>query len=211
VERTKTASFVQCDQTKMFSMVIPTYTVNDDLERMTLRAIRSYRYFIDELIISEDGGRYSPQMMALADIYLYGHGNVGFTANVNRGWNLSHGDFTAIVNSDTYLYEGDLKKLCIPGKITSPEIMNQTIPRLAGNFWVTPKELKEKYGILNEAMKNYCSDSDYDNRVAQDFQKVSEVKIFHAVSQTVRPTGAIEHSRDDEEIYRRLKEAKLAT
>jgi hypothetical protein len=190
----------------MFSMVIPTYTVNDDLERLTLRAIRSYRYFIDQLIVCEDGGRYSPQVMSLADIYIYRHGNKGFTKTVNDGWRMSDGDFTAIVNNDTYLYEGDLRKLCIPGKVTSPEIMNQTIPRLAGNFWVTPREIKEERGVLMEEMKMYCSDSEYDNRVADIFQKVSEVKIFHAISQTVGTTGQINKSREDEDIYRRLKE-----
>jgi hypothetical protein len=160
------------------------------------------------MIVVEDGGRYSPQIMALADIYIYSHGNVGFTKNVNRGWSLSTGDFTAIVNNDTYLQEGDIRQLCIPDKVTSPEIISQVIPRLAGNFWVTPKEIKEQRGMLNEAMKNYCSDSEYDERVADIFQKVPEVKIFHAISQTVKPTGIVEKSREDEEIYRKIKEAK---
>jgi hypothetical protein len=194
----------------MFSMVIPTFTMTEDHEKLTLRAIKSYRNAVDELIVCENGGRFSPQVMALADVYLYSHQNMGFTKNVNRGWKLSTGDYCAIVNNDTYLYEGDLHDLLIPDRVTSPEIMNQSIPFLAGPFWVTPKKIRDERGLLMEEMRNYCSDSEYDNRVRDVFQKIGTVKIFHAISQTVRLSGEIDKSGEDEAIYKALKDAGLA-
>lgn len=194
------------------TVVIPTYTGDENLEQIALEAIRSYSYQADELIVCEDGGRYSPQMMALADVYIYNHKNEGFSVNVNRGWRYSTGDFTAIVSSDTRLYEGDILNLCIPGKVTSPEIVNQHIDRLAGPFFVVPKEIKEERGMLLEQMRTYCSDSEYDHRVKDIFEKVPQVKIFHhqAKSVTVAGVEGGEEQRKDRKIYERLIKEGIA-
>lgn len=180
--------------------------MDENQERLLIKAIHSYRYYVDEIIVSEDGGRFCPQVMALSDIYCYSHHNLSFTKNVNRGWNLSTGDFTAIVNSDTYHLEGDLRKLCIEGKVTSPEIKNQSIPNLAGPFWVVPREIKAQRGILLEEMKTYNSDSEYDNRVRDVFQKVPEVVIWHYMATTVKLAGAEKDATADQETYVRLKQ-----
>ena len=190
------------------SLVIPCYTINKDLEELAIRAALSYREQVDELIITEDSGFYSPELMKLSDIYIWGKTNIGFTANVNRGWKNAHGDFVMIVNSDTMLLTGNLKDLCIPGKITSPIIGNQNIPFLAGPFWCAPSEVTKKYGYLMEEMKTYASDSEYDARVRDIFQKVSSVKIYHEQAQTVKAAliqeGEEQHR--DREIYQKLKE-----
>ena len=39
------------------SVVIPTYTLDKELEEMALAAVKSYRYGADELIVCEDGGQ----------------------------------------------------------------------------------------------------------------------------------------------------------
>ena len=190
------------------SLVIPCYTVNKDLEELAIRAALSYREHVDELIITEDSGFYSPELMKLSDIYIWGKENVGFTANVNRGWKNAHGDYVMIVNSDTMLLQGDLNDLCIPGKVTSPYVGNQRIPFLAGPFWCTPKEVTAQYGYLMEEMKTYSSDSEYDARVRAIFQHVPSVKIYHEQAQTVKAVG-IEGSKEqqrDREIYQKLKE-----
>lgn len=188
------------------SMVIPTYTINEDLELMTEINASTYRNQVDELIIVEDGGKYSKDLEKIADVYAYNHDNVGFTANVNRGWKLSTGDFTMIASSDTQLYEGLLADLCIKGKVTSPRTTDQNIPYLWGAFFVVPKEIKEERGMLKEEMRTYSSDSEYDNRVRDIFLKVNSVRVHHEQSQTVKPAG-VEGGKEQEKdmlAYKKL-------
>ena len=189
-----------------FSIVIPTYTLDAKLEQLAYDCARSYKQYVDKIIICEDGGKFSPKLQTIADTYIYNWDNVGFTKNVNRGWKYSDADFTGIVSSDTYLYDGDLRDLCIEGKVTSPVINNQHIPFLAGPLWVCPKEIYLERGPLVETMRTYCSDSEYDHRVRDVFQKVDKVVIYHHMNQTVDAAGvnnSAESSRDQSE-YNKL-------
>lgn len=190
------------------SIVIPTYTIDKKLEDMALSAIRSYRAYADELIICEDGGHHSPELMGKCDTYIYNWKNEGFTKNVNRGWRFATGDFVAIVSSDTYLWQGDPRELMIEGKVTSPEVVNQHIDLMAGPFFVTPKEVTKERGYLMEEMRTYSSDSEYEARIADIFQLVPEVKIFHHQAQTVKEAGVEggEEMQKDREAYQKLKD-----
>jgi glycosyltransferase involved in cell wall biosynthesis len=190
------------------SIVIPTYTLTKELEDLALEAIRSYRAYADELIVTEDGGRYSPEIMAKVDTYIYNWQNKGFTSNVNRGWRQATGDFVAIASSDTYLFEGNPRDLMIEGKVTSPEIINQNIDALAGPFFVVPKEIAKERGYLREEMRTYSSDSEYDARVADIFQTVPSVVIYHHQAQTVTAAGVEggEEMIRDREAYQKIKD-----
>lgn len=195
------------------TVVIPTYTIDARLEEMAVECLQSYRFQADEIIVCEDGGRYSSQLLALADTYIYNHKNGGFSVNVNRGWRQSNADFTAIVSSDTRLYQGNIQELCIPDKVTSPEIINQSIERLAGPFFVVPKEIAKERGMLIEEMRTYSSDSEYDHRVKDIFQKVPSVIIYHHQAQTVSAAGVeggVEQERDRAIYERLIKEGKAA-
>lgn len=185
------------------SLVIPTYTLTKELERLSLWAAASYREQVDQLIITEDGGMYSPKLQEISDIYIYNKVNVGFSKNVNRGWKNADGDFVMIVNSDTQLMKGKLDDLCIPGMVTSPEIVNQYIDRLAGPFWCTPKELTDRFGYLREEMRTYSSDSEYDERMKDFFIKVPSVQVFHEQAKTVTEAGVEggEEQERDRKIY----------
>lgn len=185
----------------MFTIVIPTYSITDELAEMAVRCLKSYKNQCDRIIVCEDGMNYSDKLRQLSDVYIYNKQNVGFTANVNRGWKCAEGDFVGIVSSDTYLISGNLRDLCIPGKITSPIIENQSIENLAGPFWVTSKEALEKYGYLNETMKTYYSDTEYDERVRDCFQKVPSVVIHHNHAQSVRAAGVEGNMTADREAY----------
>lgn len=188
------------------SVVLPTVILTKELEDLTIQAIKSYRE-ADEIIVSEDGGMFSPKIMALADIYIYNTYNSGFTKNVNRGWKNASGDFIMIANNDTHLIEGSLKDLCIPGKITSPLIVNQSIDGMAGPFWVIPKEVTAERSYLVEELKTYYSDTDYADRTKDIFQKVTNVKIYHEQSRTIKTQG-INESKElsrDRQIYELLK------
>lgn len=192
----------------MLSVVIPAYTITKHLEDLAIRCILSFRDdpVVEEIIFVEDGGFFSPAISNLCTTYIYNQENKGFSANVNRGWRYATGKYTAIVSSDTELMQGELMDLCVPGKVTSPEIANQTIERLAGCFWVTPMEVARERGLLFEEMKTYSSDSEYDNRVADIFQKVETVRIFHHMAQTVTAAGVeggIEQAKD-RIIYQQL-------
>jgi len=171
------------------SVVIPTYTLNKELEDMALEAVKSYRYGVDELIVCEDGGHYSPELMAKCDTYIYNWKNEGFTKNVNRGWRFARGDFVIIASSDTYLTKGSIRDLMVKGKVTSPIVINQVIPRLAGPLFCTPKEITKDLGYLREEMRTYCSDSEYDERTRDVFQKVPSVEIFHHMAKSVKAAG----------------------
>lgn len=187
-----------------------TYTLTEDLERIAYNSALSYKDQVDELIITEDGGSFSDKLRKVSDVYIYGKNNVGFTANVNRGWRISSGDYTMIVNSDTYLSEGKLKDLCIPGTVTSPVIENQFITKLAGPFFVIPKEIQEERGYLVEDMRTYCSDSEYEERVRDIFQTVESVKIYHEMARTVTEAGVEggEEQERDRKAYENFKEKK---
>ena len=173
----------------MFSIVIPTYTANFDLEEMAYKCAMSYKDHCDELIICEDGQMFSQKLKDVCTTYIYNHNNVGFTKNVNRGWRYAQGDYVAIASSDTYLVSGDPRDLCVPNKATSPIIENQSIPNLAGPFFVTPKSITEKLGYLKEELRTYYSDTEYDERVKDCFQKVESVVIHHHQAQSVTVAG----------------------
>ena len=195
------------------SMVILCHNANDRLEQITLDAIKSYRPEVDEMIVTDAGGRFSKKIMMASDVYLFGKENIGFTANANRGWKVSSGEYTMIINNDTFLVKGSLHDLCIPNKVTSPIIVNQHIAGLAGPFWVVPRNITEERGYLLEEMKTYSSDEDYAKRVEDIFQKVKSVEIFHLQQQTVKTLGiegGAEAERDNK-IYEELKKQGKAS
>lgn len=191
-------------------MVIPSYNISEELEELAEFAALTYRSQVDELIIVEDGGKFSETLREIADIYVYNKTNSGFTKTVNQGWKLSTGDFTAIVNSDTTLIEGKLKDLCIKGKVTSP-YGNQNVPHLWGAFFVVPKEIAKERGMLLEEMILYASDSEYDMRVRDIFECVKSVEILHYGAKTVK-TAKVDESatqyRDGKEYERLITEGK---
>lgn len=171
---------------KKISMVIPLRTVNQELEDMTLSCIASYLEQVDEMIVVEDGGIFSPKILNVVDHYLYSKENVGFTKTVNRGWKYASGDYVMIVNSDTTLLSGSLDDLCIPGKVTSPRIVNEIVPFLAGAFFTVPATIAHSRGFLNENMRMYNSDSEYDHRIRDIFVSVDSVHVHHEMHKTTK-------------------------
>ncbi len=195
------------------SLVVPCVILDKKLEDLALMCVGSYMDQVDEIIITQDSGMFSTNLLTLADSYIYCKENVGFTKNVNRGWKYASGDYVMIVNSDTQLRKGNLKDLCIPGKVTSPVIVNQYIERLAGPFWVVPKEVAAERGYLLEELKTYSSDSEYDHRVKDIFVKVPSVEIYHEQAQTVKALGiegGAEQERDRKIYEELIKEGKAA-
>jgi GT2 family glycosyltransferase len=169
------------------TLVIPTYSVSDRLIRLAYQCALSHRNQVNQIIITEDGGRYSKLLKDIADIYLYSKNNVGFTKNVNRGWGLSEADFTIIANSDTYLVSGNLRDLCEKPTVTCPAIENLgDYPGFCGSYFAVPREIKEKYGMLDERLIMYGSDDDYYMRIKDVFRKEGRVVIHHYKGSTIK-------------------------
>ncbi len=87
------------------------------------------------------------------------------------------------------------------------------IERLAGPFWVVPKEVAAERGYLLEELKTYSSDSEYDHRVKDIFVKVPSVEIYHEQAQTVKALGiegGAEQERDRKIYEELIKEGKAA-
>ena len=173
--------------TASISVVVPTYTLTEELEVMAYNCAKTYREFADEVIITEDAGRRSMALLDIADTYVYHDENLGFTRNLNVGWKLATKDFVFLVNSDTYIDYGDPQNLCIPGKVTSPYMQGHTRGNefLNGAFFVVPKEVQKERGMLNEKYITYYSDDDYHDRVADIFQHIESVIIRHAFGATI--------------------------
>src|SRR5437660_1443636 len=103
----------------MLSAVIPAFSADQGLAEIALKTAESIRPQVQELVISDDGDRYWPELHRVSDIYLI-HPRLGYTKNSNLGWRVASGDYVIQVNSDAVLTEGDLTDLCIPDTIASP-------------------------------------------------------------------------------------------
>lgn len=161
---------------------MPTYTLTNEVEDMTIRAINSYRDQVDIFIVSEDGGIFSNKIRDAVDVYLYNKKNLGFTGNVNILLQCSNAEYNMVVNSDTYLIKGSLNDLCISGKVTSPFAYNEPHDNhtgMLGYFFVVPREVRNSRGLLLEDLKMYGSDSEFEERVADIYKHVPTVEIMH--------------------------------
>lgn len=193
----------------MISLCIPTYTLNQALEEMAIRCLTSFKKHCEdskieyEIIVSEDCGRYSSSLMGLADKYIYNTENGGFSKNVNTCWRLAQGEYVAIINSDTYYVSGNISDMCIPGKVTSPGIINQDIDGFAGCFWVAHKDIPKEFGYLDEDMRIYYSDEVYKKKTQDVFEKIPSFRIYHGQAKTVTLAGVNtpEQYKIDKEVY----------
>lgn len=174
------------------SLVLLTYTLNETLAKMSNRAFDSYRDQVDEAIVAEDGGLVNPYLFDKSSKYVK-IPNAGFTRNANQGWKMAQGEYVAIVSNDTYLVAGNLRDLCVKGTVTSPKIENQVLDdAFAGCFFVVPKEVSSKVGLLDESMHTYYSDTEYLDRLQKrgiPTKIIDSVVIHHDQAQTVNPAG----------------------
>jgi glycosyltransferase involved in cell wall biosynthesis len=174
------------------SVVIPCYTLDENLETMAYNSAKSYR-FADEIIIVEDGGLKSPALLDIANTYCFHDNNYGFVVNLNLGWAMARGDYVFLVSSDTYIESGDPQDLCIPGRVTSPYLVGhgeQGKHGLNGAFFVVPRQIAQTRGMHDQAFRTYYSDDDYYERVKDIFQLVPSVKFRHAFGGSTTTLGS---------------------
>jgi glycosyltransferase involved in cell wall biosynthesis len=177
----------------------PPYGGDRGLADMAYALCERVRSECEELIVTEDSDVYDERLHKISDIYMM-HPNLGFTANVNLGLRVAHGDYMAIINSDVQDIEGSLKDLCVPGKVTSPLVRHMAyLPYHMGMFWVIPRAVLEnpKYGYLRGG-RDLDSDSDYGVRSRDIFEHIPSVKITHTGSSQ---SYKVKNRRDRQERY----------
>lgn len=170
------------------TLVILTYSLNNRLADMAYKCATSHREQVNQIIITEDGGGFSRKLKNVADIYIYGRENIGFTKNFNRGCKLSSSDFIIVSNSDVYLKSGNLRDLCTEGQVTCPQVENLPLryDGFTGSYVCIPKDIWGERGQLDERLRNFESDMDYYERVKDVFRYEPRVIIHHYKGRTLK-------------------------
>lgn len=91
---------------------------------------------------------------------------IGFTKAVNIGLSLAKCDYLMVVNNDIVWEKGNLSDLCYPNAVTSP-FVNGKGQEFWGCFFVIPRTVLEKVGLLDERFYLYCSDTDFVMRLRE--------------------------------------------
>lgn len=133
------------------SIIIPTFTVSEELLTMALACANSFRPFVDELIICEDTNSYVKELHEISDLYIT-HPNYQLAANANMGWKASSGDYISEASADTILVAGDPRVLCIPDKFSMPQVLRRNVTETCCYF-VLSRAMYEKYGMWDESLK----------------------------------------------------------
>ena len=165
------------------SIVIPTYSRNPALIQMEIKHATEWRKHCDELIICEDGGEFSQELKDIATEYMY-HPNVGVCENMNLGWALAlknGAKFVVIMDSDVSYVEGNLRDLCIPGKVTVPQVIEFPHSSIIAPMLCVAREVALERGLYHcgKDYRNEGFDPELYERVKDIFEGVHSVKVSH--------------------------------
>lgn len=157
------------------SLVIPTFTVNEDLLAMALICANSFRPFVDELIICEDTNSYIKELHEISDIYIT-HPNYQMAKNANQGWRAARGDYIGGTSADSFLVRGNPRDLCIPDALVMPQVLRRNVTQTSC-FFIVHRPLYERLGMWNETLKWSGTDTDLFGRYEKHSQMNPEVII----------------------------------
>jgi O-antigen biosynthesis protein len=131
------------------SVVVPHWPLDDEVDEALADCLRSLPGDCEKLVIVNDG--------------------TGFARNVNLGLRLATADFVGVVGNDSVVLAGDVYELCVPGVVTSPVVEEKpgVEPNgFHGAFWVAPREVIERVGLLDERFEGaFFEDDDYLERL----------------------------------------------
>jgi hypothetical protein len=134
------------------AVIVPTYTFNAPLGKMATDNIKIWKKQADDVIVTEDGGGFYKDLASECDLYML-HKNIGVAASMNLAWKVAlvrGADFVAIADSDVTWWEGDLKDLCIPGKVGIPYNLSNPAAKLIAPMLVVPSEVAAERGMYND-------------------------------------------------------------
>jgi hypothetical protein len=113
----------------------------------------------------------------------------GFARNVNLGFRLATGDFIGVTGNDTFVIDGDVHDLCVPGAVASPVVEGK--PGIDpggfhGAFWVAPREVIKRVGVLDERFEGaFFEDDDYLARLSKAGVPTVQVDSVRAKSSRI--------------------------
>lgn len=180
------------------SIVIATWTNDEELLQMELNCVSSFRDQVDELIIVEDSKWYFPELARVADVYIL-HDNLGYTGNCNIGFRVARGSYIIQANSDTTLKSGNLVDLCLANMFTSPTVFEPSggaAGKMSGAFFCVHRPILTKRGGFDDRHLTFKdADTDLFANWGSEFQStvISTVQIDHpggAPGITRRKAGA---------------------
>jgi GT2 family glycosyltransferase len=136
-------------QVNRLSVVIPHWPLDDEVDEALRGCVESLSDHCEKLIVVNNG--------------------TGFARNVNLGLRLARGEYLAVVTNDCRVLEGDVYDLCVPGVVTSPLVVEKPGVEpggFHGAFWVAPRGIVDKVGLLDERFEGaFFEDDDYLQRL----------------------------------------------
>lgn len=179
------------------SVVVPHWPLDAETDAALRRCVASFPPECERIVVFNDG--------------------TGYARNVNVGLRLARGDYVAVANNDAELAGGDVYDLCVPGTVTSPLVIGarqgwgESIEPggFHGCFWVVPREVLERVGLLDETLgRAYFEDDDLLARLrlaGVPTRQVASVRIRHVGALT---TAKLPEHRDWLAASERRFEAK---
>jgi hypothetical protein len=146
------------------SVVVPHWPIDEELDRALALCLASLPGDCEKLVVVNEG--------------------TGFARNVNIGLRLATGDYVAVVTNDSHVVEGNVYDLCLPGTVASPLVLEK--PGIEpggfhGAFWVAPREVLDKVGLLDERFESaFYEDDDFRERLRRagiPTTQVSSVRV----------------------------------
>lgn len=129
---------------------------------------------------------------------------------INKGFEMSSGDYIIISNDDCKLHKGTLRDLQVPGAVTSPLINGAVRGEFSGHIFCVPREVYNITGGYDERYEQaYFDDDDFIftlNKHNIPMMAVLDVDISHP------PLGATtldEIKKEKGDFYERNKQKFL--
>jgi hypothetical protein len=149
----------------LLSVVIPHWPLDEELDESLRACIGSLPLESEKIVVVNFG--------------------TGFALNVNIGLRLASGDYIAVVTNDSRVEDGDVYDLCVPGTVTSPVVLEKPgvdPGGFHGAFWVAPREVFDRVGLLDERFEGaFFEDDDFLERLqraAVPIRQVSSVRVW---------------------------------